>query len=600
MANDKLIVDIDLEKGDTKKATQGLKSDVAKAGAVSGAAFGRRFNAGVSTALGSIGSILKNNLGLITAFIGVFTGRAVIQAASRQEDAINALNSALSITKNAGLDASQGIQEFASELQQVSRFGDEVLLENAALIQSLGDLDEKGLKRATKAAADLATALRIDLNAAATLVGKAAAGEVGSFSRYGVSIKKAETNALTFSRALDAIEEKFGGAAERDVNTFSGAVDQLGNSFGDLLEKVGETLTKNDSFINILKGLTGFINGAINNFDTFVEVVKSIGVGFLEFAKILNTFVTPAIITVKDTFRIIGEVGLTVIARIIQGAFRLANAVGKIASFFGGDNAFSSFTQSLQEQADRVAQTQADITNKVIGESFDLTSTTAAIDTQITLLQDSLNNRNEIVDQANEKLVQGQEQASKKLIESTRKAGKEVANVAQQTFDKGVANAVSGGIQNIINSLAKGEDVFSNFGKFLLNTFGDLAIQLGQFYILQSTALKALLALDPTGGLSLGIALVALGSILKSFGGSAETSSGGATSGVAPIGAEPAPGELETPLADPESIAERQTRVTINVEGNLVRQEELGSFISDVLSESNAKNSNIITDFRTA
>ena len=201
---------------------------------------------------------------LAGAAVAVFAGRAlvsgineVIDAASKQEDAINQLNSALKISGKFSEDASKGIQEFASTLQRSSKFGDELILENAALIQSLGGLEEDGLKKATQAAADMAAALGIDLTSAATLVGKAAAGEVSSFSRYGVVIKKGADNASTFANALDALNSKFGGAAAAQINTYSGATTQLSNTYGDLLEEIGFLITNNEAVISGIKAVEG-------------------------------------------------------------------------------------------------------------------------------------------------------------------------------------------------------------------------------------------------------------------------------------------------------------------------------------------------------
>lgn len=165
--------------------------------------------------------------------------------------------------------------------------------------------------------------------------------------------------------------------------------------------------------------------------------------------------------------------------------------------------------------------------------------------------------------------------------------------------NNGFANAISGGIQNIVKSLAKGENVFENFGKFLLNTFGDLAIQLGQFYIAQGIAALALKSLDPTGTIAAGAGLVALGAILKSFFGGGGS---GATSGVAASGATPAPGQLSTDtgtLADPDTVerAQEQTNLTVNVQGSLIQQQELGEFIAGALSESGARQSTVVTNF---
>jgi hypothetical protein len=208
------------------------------------------------------GNLAANAVGAGLRLIGngitsiVNKGSQFIDAAARQEDAINKLNTSLMISGKLSEETSLSIQNFASELQKSTKYGDELILENAALIQSLGQLDEQGLKKATKAAVDMSAALGIDLASAATLVGKAAAGEVGSFSRYGVVIKKGADNAQTFSNALEALNSKFGGAAAAQVQTFAGATQQASNTFGDLYETLGFVVTKSPVVIAAIRGFS--------------------------------------------------------------------------------------------------------------------------------------------------------------------------------------------------------------------------------------------------------------------------------------------------------------------------------------------------------
>jgi hypothetical protein len=208
-----------------------------------------------------------------------------VKAAQVQEDAINKLNSALKIT---GFDvdkASKEFQKFATELQQTTKFGDELIIENIALLQSLGNLSEQGLKDGTKAALDLSAALGISLDSAITLVGKAAAGEVGSFSRYGVQIKKGSDNAETFANTLTALNSKFGGSAEAQVNTYSGRVTQLSNAFGDLQEEFGKLVTENQDVSDAIKllsdGIVSFSKTIIQDGPKVVSTLKDIADIFL-------------------------------------------------------------------------------------------------------------------------------------------------------------------------------------------------------------------------------------------------------------------------------------------------------------------------------
>ena len=191
--------------------------------------------------------------------------------------------------------------------------------------------------------------------------------------------------------------------------------------------------------------------------------------------------------------------------------------------------------------------------------------------------------------------------AAGKINQDFQKIPKTLSTVSKQAnaiLKGGLVKSISGGIQTIVQSIAAGENAFANFGKFILNVFGDLAIQLGEFFIAQGIAVEALKAVNGAAAIAAGAGLIALGSILKSFGG------GGAPAGATGGGGAVAGGLAESTeaLDDPENFQERQvgTEVTINVEGSLVQQEELGVFIQDTLNEVNEKNGVIQVNTRVA
>ena len=358
---DKIVIELDLESGDVTGATKSLAKAGEKSGREAAKEFSKKFNKDVGARIGNVARSAAKAAavitGLGTALATVFGAKAV-RAAQVQEDAVNALNSALTITKNAGLEASQGIQEYAAELQKVTRFGDEAIIQNAALIQSLGDLDEKGLKRATTAAADLASALRIDLASASVLVGKAAAGEVGSFSRYGLVIKKGADNAETFARALEGIESKFGGAAARDVQTYSGAVDQLSNAYGDVWEEIGFIITRNPKFVKAIKATTDLIVEAGSrvsdfaaNFDLFDFAANKL-VNF-------NQAIIENIISPFELFTNVLQIvqgGLNqFVAESIASLGSLGGGVATLLNKFGVDNPLTQGLKDFAETSQQVA-----------------------------------------------------------------------------------------------------------------------------------------------------------------------------------------------------------------------------------------------------
>ena len=245
---EKLTIQVALEPSLSKKSQKDIEKQSGRTGEKSGKKFEKEFKEETKDLNKGL-KLSFNKLAIAGAAAGLALAKGLsssIEAAKVQEDAVNNLNVALQITGKFTRQASEDFQRFASSIQQATKFGDEEILNTASLIQQLGNLTQKDLKGATQAAVDLAAALRIDLNTAALLVGKAAAGEVGTFSRYGLAIQKGANNAETFANALEGINSKFGGTAEKQVNTFSGATQQLSNTFGDLLEEIGFVITKND------------------------------------------------------------------------------------------------------------------------------------------------------------------------------------------------------------------------------------------------------------------------------------------------------------------------------------------------------------------
>jgi hypothetical protein len=190
-----------------------------------------------------------------------------VNAAIATEDALQRLNTALALAGQYSRASSNDLYELASAMQQETKFGDDAVLSTAALIESLGQLDRGALKTATKSALDMASALGIDLNAAAVLVGKAATGEISSFTRYGVVIEKGRDAAETFANTLKALNEKFGGSAAAQLQTYSGQVALLRNNYEDATKQIGFAITQNQAVLNVISQ----VNAVVKEFGESLE-----------------------------------------------------------------------------------------------------------------------------------------------------------------------------------------------------------------------------------------------------------------------------------------------------------------------------------------
>lgn len=631
---DKLIVEMTLDPKLDSSGKKKIENESGKVGKKSGKKFEKKF----TNETKDIGSSLKTSLaGLGTAIAAVGVGRLISQSidlAKRQEDAINSLNVALQITGKFSAAASQQIQDLASDIQKSTRFGDEELLETASLIQQLGNLTVKDLGEATRVTADFAAALRIDLRSAATLVGKAAAGEIGSFSRYGVVIQKGKTNAETFANTLTKLNTKFGGAAAGQVNTFSGAVDQLGNTFGDTLEEIGFFITKNQALVGALKGGLSFLND-------FAGGLKGIRVGLLG---IQDAPVTPlekldreiaanvdklqmfkeSLADAKDGFLGFVTAGDKAEIRDIPPRIDALNAamdrqIAKRKELLAVQNAAGvdeGASGDIEKQLTReqllaqvklqnderikesalareVALTELNerglISNQEFTESF------LAIETEKTNALLALDmKRQESAVNASQNIGDSFMLAARNSKISAVQLGKTLNDLAV----KGFGNAMT----KIGGALARGENANDAFVDSVKSTAAGAASAIGDYYILDGAGRVA----KSYGADATGYKMIAVGSALKILGGFASGGGGGGdVAGAGSVGGGFAGQNQnigDTGALDQQDI-ERQdpsTNVEIVVQGSLVQQEELGTFITETLNESFGKQGVSLTDARFA
>lgn len=233
------------------------------------------------------------------AFLGgrqIIRGIAsVTEAASRQEDAVNSLNTALALSGEFSQEASKDMQDFASSLQAVTKFGDEAILEQLALAKAFGATNEQA-KQVTQAAIELAAATGKSLEEATRQVSKTLGGFAGELGEVNPAIKALTKEQLQAGEAARVLIQQFGGSAAAQVNTFSGAIAQASNTFGDLQEAIGSTITQNPVVIGAIKllnevfkdliqlvtrnkdSISGFIGDAIKSvISSLPSAIRSIG-----------------------------------------------------------------------------------------------------------------------------------------------------------------------------------------------------------------------------------------------------------------------------------------------------------------------------------
>ncbi|MFW6214131.1 MAG: hypothetical protein ACOC8L_14650, partial [Spirochaetota bacterium] len=162
-----------------------------------------------------------------------------VAAFRQQEEAEARLRGALLATGENAERVGGQVARLAAELQQVTVFGDEATIEAAGLLQSLADLDSKGLQKVIPAVQDFATGMGMDLNNAARLIGRTLSSSTNALSRYGIEIDAGASKSEKLEQITEALNEKFGGLSREMADTASGSLKQMNNALGDLGEQIG-------------------------------------------------------------------------------------------------------------------------------------------------------------------------------------------------------------------------------------------------------------------------------------------------------------------------------------------------------------------------
>ncbi|NII11760.1 phage tail length tape measure family protein [Oleiagrimonas sp. C23AA] len=240
---------------DLQPATAGLSKLDAKF-KTTGAA-GERAAAKINAGFGKLNKLAGSLHGALLALGGGLVFKDVIEATTRQEDALRQLGQRLKSTGGAAGLTKKDLVDLAGAMQQVTTYGDEAVEEMEALLLSFKNIHGNEYKRAVEATLDMSAALGQDLKASALAVGRALDNPVKGLTalqRVGIIFtdqQKAQIKALVDAGQaakaqgiiLDALAGKMGGTARAAAQTFGGALKQLKNAFGDLLEGDGGNLT---------------------------------------------------------------------------------------------------------------------------------------------------------------------------------------------------------------------------------------------------------------------------------------------------------------------------------------------------------------------
>ena len=199
-----------------------------------------------------------------------FMAEAVKEAAE-QEDAINRLNTALKLQGTFTQDVSLGYQQMATDMARSSRFADEAINDVQQRLVAVGNVTPSSMKAATQATLDLATALRMDLTQASTIMAKAAAGNTAMLEKQIPALKGLITDGTSYAEVLRLINKEFGGSAAADLNTFAGQQENLKKEWKEVLEALGGFITKSPAVTESMRQMAELAGEIAENLEKIRE-----------------------------------------------------------------------------------------------------------------------------------------------------------------------------------------------------------------------------------------------------------------------------------------------------------------------------------------
>jgi hypothetical protein len=564
-----LILGVEL---DTAASETALKKRLTTVGKDAGQNFGASFSsslldiARISTGagLGQLGADLVRSA--VSSIKNV--ARESVAEFVESEQATKILTAALEGTRAGSMQALRSIQMLADELEVLAGIDDKVILKNAALIQSLANLDSQGLQRAIRGAADLAAGMQISFDQASDIIARVASGGVEPFNKafrkYGITIDETIPKSQALARALEIISTQFDGRAQKNLTDYDKSINDLTSSYEDLQKAIGKTITESDAVktsISTTADVIKLVKGTIEN--------PSKGLGAI-FGVLTDQ------ISLKSAREQLEKINQEVINLATN-----ANAIpaGKIPTGPSKEETAASLSKlgniGLDQTQIANAQFQQDMKKLQQEQEF--------------IGQQEFNARMQTLEQQHQATLAGIkgtsqfEQANAERLDQDKRAAR--AQAINSAISQTLAKSAAMGVEALTKSLVLGEKGFENFGKSIAGMLGDMATQLGMTLLMSGMGIDALHSLGGAAAIAAGAGLIAFGTIMKSFSGGGGGSDAGAAIG-GPNSFTPA---ATNDLLDQQRI-EPETKVSVNIMGDVFDSEETGLRISKIIKDASLNN----------
>lgn len=641
MANEKIEIEIVLDDGSISKGFASIKKEATQVGDKISKSFSQRgasfLNKDINILSNGFAKLSGAIAGALTVYASFATIRSAVEAAKEQQQAITNLNTSLALAGDFSESASQSFQDLAKELQATSTFGDEVILSQAAIARNFTKTNEEA-KKLTKAAVDLSAATGLSLESSVKNLGKTFSGLTGELGESIPALKNFTQAQLKSGAALDLVINRFGGAAAGQVKTFSGAIAQLSNTFSDFLQSIGDIIIRSPVVVKLINELANTFSTAgdsISKISITKDIIGDIIRSFITFSIGVNDLIIRPLEILTNVINIPFRIAVTSINGLIAALGQVGGKLGEFISFFKPDSEIAQGLKTFASSSKEVFLNSFGEIDKAVSGVFDtglsdgvgkflntvdqlansvdskllpaaasikngIKTTVAEVDKELEKLRDQVFRLQadsikaignsfynpDVAFAGNPNIFKALGTSSKEELESLKQSltqftNETIANAKKinEAITNGLARSISAGVQASIQSLIKGKNAFQAFGKAVLGVFGDLAIQLGEFFIIQGIAVESLKSLGGAAAIAAGVALVALGSLLKSISGGEgiSTSPGGVTS----------PALANTDGTNPATAQqqEQRTAVSVVVQGNVFDSEETGLRIADILKD---------------
>lgn len=563
MADDNtLIIEVDLDatkvKGDLDKFQKNAKK--------TGGKIGKSFEKGLGSVKTKTLALAGTAAAMGAAYLTALAGRQVIDAAARQEAAVNKLNTALKTVGDFSVEASNDFQKFASNLQNTTTVGDEATLEMLGFAKSLGVTNQQA-KDIVTAATDMSKALNIDMRTAVEQTAKTLSGMQGRIASLVPEMKGLTAEQLKAGEGVLFLKKQFAGAAAGELNTFAGATESLSNVWGDFQEEIGNVIVKSPTVLKIIGFLKEGILSLIDSMSELAtgDLIGSMIVGLAEFGKAVNTFV---VMPLEFTFNLVKTVFNGIMTFINSAVASVGDALGAIADvgqYLGFESEMLVAFQTFRDSSKEVLDESVLNTQESYKKMFDF-SAADKIDGVINKLKE--------LGSTSTQTAKVTSKAMQSFEKQTKTTSKNVTVNVKSVLENGIVSAA----MNIGTALASGESAFDAFGGSILAIMGDVAISVGKQLLLLGLGIDALMASFAafTGAFAIGagIALIALGGLMKSASGSLSSSASGAAKAAVSGGGGASSSYATTTTAPPEEILPQENDLIPQTTGTLIDEED--------------------------